>query len=220
VRRRLTFSNVVALIALAVALGGGAYAAVGGGFVSAGGTIQGCVNNGTLDVVAAGKSCPRGTQSLPFNQRGPAGAPGAGPAWYSYAPGAVDFTNSSGGSPAPKTLASRFLPAGIYSVTAKVNLVASSTTTTSGLALCSLVSLPSHGSATEDTAAWTPTTSFSVSGALYAFDTLPLGLDINTSRPVTVSIQCLDYSAASAGSGFRIAASNAEISAVKVTGLS
>jgi hypothetical protein len=220
VRRRLTFSNVVALIALAVALGGGAYAAVGGGYVSSNGTIQGCVKNGALDVVAAGKSCPGGTVSLPFNQRGSAGKPGAGPAWYSYAPGSVDFTNHSGGSPTPKTLASRFLPAGIYSVTGKVNLVASATTATSGLALCSLVSLPSHGSATEDTAAWTPTTSFPISGTLYAFDALPLGLDINTAQPVTVSIQCLDYSGAGASSNFLIAASNAEISAVRVTGLS
>ncbi len=216
-RRRLTFSNVVAVIALAVALGGGAYAAVGGGYVGGNGTIQGCVKNGALDVLAAGKTCPRGTVSLPFNQRGPSGA---GPAWYSYAPGPVDFTNTSGGYPTPKTLASRFLPAGIYSVSAKVTLVASARTTTSGLALCSLVSLPRHGSATEDTAAWTPTTSFSASGAQYAFDSLPLGLDINTAQPVTVSLQCLDYSGQSASSSFRIAASNAEISAVKVTGLS
>ncbi|HWE32818.1 MAG TPA: hypothetical protein VG410_04985 [Solirubrobacteraceae bacterium] len=216
----MTFSNVVALIALAVALGGGAYAAVGGGFISGSGTIQGCVNRGTLDVVAAGKKCPRGTVSLPFNERG---TPGSGPAWYSYAPGGaggVDFTNTSGGQPTPKTLASRFLPAGSYSVTAKVNLVASATTATTGLAVCSLVSLPSHGSPTEDTAAWTPTTSFSVSGAVYAFNSVPLGLDIKTAQPVTVSIQCLDYSGASASSNFRIAASDAELSAVHVTGLS
>jgi hypothetical protein len=220
VRRRLTFSNVVASIALAVALGGGAYAAVGGGYVSSNGTIQGCVKNGALDVVAAGKSCPRGTVSLPFSQRGPAGKAGAGPAWYSYAPGSVDFTNHSGGSPTPKTLASRFVPAGIYTVTAKVNLVASATTPTSGLALCSLVSLPSHGAPTEDTATWTPDTSFAINGTLYASNTLPLGLDINAAQPVTVSIQCLDYSGASASSNFQIEASNAEISAVKVTGLS
>jgi hypothetical protein len=55
---------------------------------------------------------------------------------------------------------------------------------------------------------------------MYAFDALPLGLDINTAQPVTVSIQCLDYSGASASSNFQIEASNAEISAVKVTGLS
>jgi hypothetical protein len=220
VRKRLTFSNVVALIALAVALGGGAYAAVGGGFVSGSGTVQGCVNRGVLDVVAAGKTCPRGTTSLPFNQRG---APGSGPAWYSYAPGGaggVDFTNTSGGQPTPKTLVSRFLPAGKYSVTAKVTLVASATTATTGLAVCALVSLPGHGSPTEDTAGWTPTTSFSAGGAVYAFNTLPLGLDINTAQPVTVSIQCLDYSHASAGANFRIAASNAELSAVRVTQLS
>ncbi len=222
-RKRLTFSNVVALIALAVALGGGAYAAVGGGFLSGSGTIQGCVNRGALDVVAAGKKCPRGTVSLPFNQRGPAGAPGSGPAWYSYAPGGaggVDFTNTSGGPPTPKTLVSRFLPAGIYSVTAKVNLLATATTSTSGLAVCSLVSLPSHGSPTEDTAGWTPFTSYTISGANYAFGSLPFGLDINTGAPVTISIQCLDYSNPSATSNFRIAASDAEISAVRVTRLS
>lgn len=221
-RRRLTFSNVVAVIALAVALGGGAYAAVGGGYVSSTGTIQGCVKRGALQVVAAGKRCPHGTVSLPFNQRGPAGTPGSGPAWYSYAPGAggVDFTNKSGGNPTPKTLVSRFVPAGIYSVTAKVNLEASDTSVTSGLVTCALVDLPNGGSPTEDTASWTPVTDFPVSGNLYAFDALPLGLDVNSKQPVTLSVQCLDYTGSSAGSDFHIAASDAEISAVRLTGLS
>jgi hypothetical protein len=53
-RSHLTFSNVVATVALFVALGGGAYAAVGSTFVSNSGTIQGCwgaevfVTDGTL----------------------------------------------------------------------------------------------------------------------------------------------------------------------------
>jgi hypothetical protein len=222
-RRRLTFSNVVAVAALFVALGGGAYAVAGGGYVSGSGTIQGCVKRGALDVVQAGKRCPRGTVSLPFNQRGPAGAPGSGPAWYSYAPGGsggVDFTNKSGGAPTPKTLVSRFLPAGSFSVTAKVNLAASATTVVAGVATCALLDYPSSGAPTQDTATWSPITDFPISGVLYAFDSLPLALDVNTTVPTTVSVQCLDYSGSSASSTFRIAAADAEISAVKVTGLS
>jgi hypothetical protein len=72
----LTFSNVMAAIALFVALGGGAYAAVGNPFVGNGGTIQGCVKNGVLDVVKAGKRCPRHATPLRFNQVGPQGKQG------------------------------------------------------------------------------------------------------------------------------------------------
>jgi hypothetical protein len=75
-RSHLTFSNVVATVALFVALGGGAYAAVGGTFVSNSGTIHGCVKNGGLDVVKLGKRCPRHSTPLSFNQVGPQGKQG------------------------------------------------------------------------------------------------------------------------------------------------
>jgi hypothetical protein len=76
IRARLSFSNVIAMVALFVALGGAALAA-GNAFVSSSGVIQGCVGkSGVLYVVKAGKKCPKHTTSVPFNQRGPRGTNG------------------------------------------------------------------------------------------------------------------------------------------------
>jgi hypothetical protein len=81
VKARLTYANVVASVAVFIALGGGAYAATGTSLESSNGAINGCVpkRGGTLLVLRAGKRCPRGDTSLAFNARGrvgPAGAPG------------------------------------------------------------------------------------------------------------------------------------------------
>lgn len=76
-RARLNFANVTSAVALFVALGGGAYAAASGSFVSSSGAIRGCVKrNGTLLVVKAGRRCPHGTTMLSFNQRGERGSTG------------------------------------------------------------------------------------------------------------------------------------------------
>jgi hypothetical protein len=72
---------VVALIALAVALGGSAFAA-GGGFAGSDGTIQGCVTQpgfinsitgtaGAVLIVAPGESCPAGTTPQSFSASRP-----------------------------------------------------------------------------------------------------------------------------------------------------
>lgn len=85
-RRRLrlhaTYANVASTLALFIALGGGAYAAVGNPFVGHGGVIHGCipVNGGVLTVIRRGDACPKGTRSLRFNRtgkRGKTGKPGA-----------------------------------------------------------------------------------------------------------------------------------------------
>ena len=78
-------SMVVALIALAVALGGSALAA-GGGFAGSDGTIQGCVTQpglinsitgtaGAVLVVAPGKTCPAGTTPQSFAAGAGSGTP-------------------------------------------------------------------------------------------------------------------------------------------------
>ncbi|HEY1594694.1 MAG TPA: hypothetical protein VGF74_04805 [Thermoleophilaceae bacterium] len=75
-RAHLTYANVMATIAVFIALGGGAYAA-SGGFASSTGVVHGCVGRqGALSVVRAHKRCPKGTKRLTFNQRGQAGANG------------------------------------------------------------------------------------------------------------------------------------------------
>jgi hypothetical protein len=217
----LTFANVVASVALFVAVGGAAYAA-GGGFVSATGTIQGCVKRGYLAVAKVGHNCPRGSVYLPFNQAGRPGQDG-GPGWYTYASGGaagINFTNTSGAIPTPKTIASRFLPAGSYSITAKVDLQISDSAVVAGVATCALVDMPSSGPPTEDPATWSGTADFAVGSNYFAYGALPFGLDITTTQPTTISVQCGDYTGASSGSPFAISASNAEISAVKVTAVS
>jgi hypothetical protein len=75
-RAHLTYANVMATIAVFIALGGGAYAA-SGGFASSTGVVHGCVGKqGALSVVKAHKRCPKGMKTLTFNQRGQAGANG------------------------------------------------------------------------------------------------------------------------------------------------
>ncbi len=86
-RGHLSYANVMASIAVFVALGGGAYAATSS-FVAGNGTIRGCVSKhgGTLQVVKAGKKCPKRTVALSFNQTGPKGTQGAAGAAGSQGP--------------------------------------------------------------------------------------------------------------------------------------
>lgn len=77
-RKHLSYANLMATLAVFVALGGGAYGAVSGSFVAGNGAIKGCVpkKGGALRVVKAGERCPKGTAVLSFNQRGQTGQTG------------------------------------------------------------------------------------------------------------------------------------------------
>jgi hypothetical protein len=82
--KRVSYANVVASLALFVALGGGAYAATSA-FVSSTGAVTACVSKhgGAVAIVKAGRHCPKATTLLSLSERGqpgaagPAGAPGA-----------------------------------------------------------------------------------------------------------------------------------------------
>lgn len=66
-------------------------------FVGNGGSIQGCVKNGLLEVVKAGKRCPRHSTPLPFDRVGPRGAQGIqGVQGPQGIPGPVTTTAPSG----------------------------------------------------------------------------------------------------------------------------
>ena len=81
----LSYSNVMATIAVFIALGAGAYAATT--FVTSSGAIRGCVTKGgQITLIKKGSRCPKGRQLIGWNQQGvpghsgsngSAGAPGA-----------------------------------------------------------------------------------------------------------------------------------------------
>ncbi|MDQ6805783.1 MAG: hypothetical protein M3065_12630 [Actinomycetota bacterium] len=223
----MTFGNVVALTALFVALGGGAYAAVGNPFVSARGTIRGCVKHGSLNIVKAGKRCPKGTTSLPFSQNGPQGKAGAqgaqGPAGAAAAFFAYGGASTVALSPVATTvtvLSKTGLPAGTYAITGKVNLTATDAHPgTTSQVNCQLVDVPASGSTVGDSGFWTPSTSALVSSTYEAQTALPFGLDLTTTQTSTVTLQCQDIANNNASPSFSLTASNAEISAVQVSAL-
>lgn len=228
IRSRLTFGNLVAVAALFVALGGGAYAAVGNPFVSKRGTIQGCVTSGALDVVKAGKRCPKGTTSLPFSQTGPRGKqgnqgnpgiPGTSTAYFVYgATNGISLSTSAAGM--VTVVVKSGVPAGTYAVTGKVNLTAQDThPNTTSQVNCQLVDGPVAGSTTGDSDFWTPTTNALIGGAYEDQTTLALALDLKTTQTSTVSLKCDDLANNNATSSFGLSASNAEISAVQVSAL-
>lgn len=108
-RSRLTYANVMATVAMFIALGGGAYAAATGSFVGHNGVIHGCVlSSGQLDVIKPGKHCPRKTASLSFAANGRAGA--RGPAGTPGQPGSPGSPGQPGspGSPAASAFTSGF----------------------------------------------------------------------------------------------------------------
>jgi hypothetical protein len=96
---------VIALTLASLSLTAGL--AVAARSVGNGGSIQGCVmKNGVLEVMKAGKRCPRRSRPLPFNQVGPQGSQGLqgvqgpqgaqGPQGVQGIPGPVTTTAPSG----------------------------------------------------------------------------------------------------------------------------
>ena len=223
---RLTLGNVLAIVGVFVALAGGAYAAVKSygdirnPYVSRSGTIQGCVKHGALDVVKAGKHCRKGSISLPFNQKAQQASQGsAGAGYFVYGAAAGVSLSSKVASPVA-VVAKSNVPAGIYVITAKVNLTASDAHPgTSSEVNCQLVDTPASGTPVGDSDFWTPITNALVSSTYEDQTTLPLALDLTTTSTSTVSLTCDDVSNNNTTASFALSASNAEISAVQVSSL-
>jgi hypothetical protein len=103
--RSLSYANVMATIAVFLALGGGAFAATTG-LKTKGGTIHGCVSARThvLTVLKPGKRCGRGHLSLKFNATGTRGVTGpAGPTGQAGAAGAPGPEGDTGRAGTPGT---------------------------------------------------------------------------------------------------------------------
>ncbi len=79
IRRHLSYANVVASIALFIALGGGAYAVVGNGFLGRSGTVRTCIQSADheLQVITPDGRCRAGSIPLALNQKGQRGPRGA-----------------------------------------------------------------------------------------------------------------------------------------------
>jgi len=93
-RAHLTYANVMATLAVFVAIGGGAVAI--GGVVDSNGEVRACYvkkgpNRGDVRLLVKGK-CSKSERAINWSQRGPSGAPGApgqqGPAGEQGPPGA------------------------------------------------------------------------------------------------------------------------------------
>jgi hypothetical protein len=70
-----TYANVMATVAVFLALGGGAFAATS--LIGSDGQIHGCVTKkGQLTVPKPGKKCAKGTTAIAWNQKGPIGPQG------------------------------------------------------------------------------------------------------------------------------------------------
>jgi hypothetical protein len=77
-RTRLTYANAMATIAVFIALGGGAYAAVSS-IPGPDGVIHGCYakRRGNLRLVPAGRRCARSERAIAFTETGPPGLRGS-----------------------------------------------------------------------------------------------------------------------------------------------
>lgn len=96
---RLTYSNVVASVAIFVAMGGGAYAV--SAIPASNGVVYSCFHKktGKLRVVKQGKRCSKKERKLSWNARGQAVAPGAkGDTGSQGAAGAAGAAGSAGGT--------------------------------------------------------------------------------------------------------------------------
>lgn len=101
--RHLTYSNVLATIAIFAAMGGGAYAVTA--IPARGGVAYACFQkkSGSLRVVKQGKRCKRRERAISWNVRGPAGPQGAkgdagsqGPSGSPGSAGAIGGTGAIG----------------------------------------------------------------------------------------------------------------------------
>jgi hypothetical protein len=98
-RERMTFSNVVSVLALFVALGGGALAA--SSIVGRDGKVHACYakSSGAVRLVGQTKACNRSERKASWNQKGQKGARGQQGAPGTPGTKGADGTNGSAGAP-------------------------------------------------------------------------------------------------------------------------
>ncbi len=214
---------VLASVALAVALGGAAWAAI----PTAEGVIHGCYNkrSGQLRVIntAAHARCGRKEAELNWEEFGPPGPRGGGGARGATGPAGPTgpqgpsnaYAASQSGSLAlsgtAKSVLSSSLPAGKYVLSASVKI----TNTNEGAgepseqATCAIKAVPALSS-TPEASATVPSVNRSE-----ASETVPLDGTLSLSAPETLELSCMQVSSAPDAT----TASQAQIDAVQVADL-
>jgi hypothetical protein len=100
--------NIVAWLALFIALGGGAFAATGG-FVGSNGTVTVCVGKGgALTAVKSGRRCPKRQTTLLLNQLGRPGTNGVNGSNGAQGPGGAQGPTGPSTGPAGGDLAGSY----------------------------------------------------------------------------------------------------------------
>ena len=221
-RARLSFANMVAVIALFVALGGVAVAS--NVFVSSSGVIKGCVaGNGTLSVVKPGHPCPAGSKALPFNQHGPAGKQGPAGSngtthgYQAVANGPVDITADVLQQQINlQTIGQLSLPAGTFAITAKAgyNLMGPAGTSTEVGFSCRLRDSSEGPRDFATVGGWLGAPNGVSQGA---FDgTVSLVGDVSNSAPASEIVECGDTQSSSVTAGVDYKIDSLVIQAVKL----
>jgi hypothetical protein len=223
IRRHLSYANVVASIALFLAMTGGAYAVVGNPFVGANGAISVCVqpSNHLLSVVKPGHKCPKHDIALTVNEQGQRGSVGSRGATGPPGPAGISTgVSTTSGTSVPLTQGSTLATvmtspavatAGQYYVNASVMLVVAQGDTVACITAV-------NGGTTGPFATIGPASN-------QTYETLPLADDVSVPAGDTVSVQCTDYTSNSATSFYDgaitatlIGSDNAPASASRNTG--
>jgi hypothetical protein len=213
-RRRVSYANVAATLALVIALGGGtAWAAKHIHYLI---TSTHQIKPTVLKQLhgAKGANGTNGTNGA----QGPAGPAGAAGAVAGYAvteSSSVTFTAGTLGS--PTTVLSLNLPAGSFLVNAKTVVIASDSEAPSGTDYADITCQLVDGS-TSDTAWWV--TDFSPERLLSEYSgrsTLPTEIAVSSSAASTVTLNCDKLGSVPTSTDITLTASYGEIQAVQTS---
>jgi hypothetical protein len=210
----------LSVIALVIAAAGGAYAASGGG------TITACVHKhgGTL---YKAKKCSKGDAKISWNKAGQRGSTGkngtngkngnngnngnnGAVAAFTTAPLSATVNFTTAGLLTQKTILSLTLPAGDYAISANTTATLSANAVTNYDVNCSLVD-----GATNDLVAGGGTSESNGHGDV----NLAMNIDVSETATSTVSIECYNATTTPAA-GFNLFANSAAISAVQANSVS
>ncbi len=205
-RKRLSYANVTATLALVFALGGGTAWATHHYLIVS--TKQ--IKPSLLKVLRGASGAPGANgRDGAAGPTGPAGANGAVAGYFAQTSAHTPFTGSSNVAILTKTL-----PAGSYVLNANETFGASSTAATTEFEVTCTLSDSAAGTPT-DTGAYEGLTNIILLGGPTNLNSVNMTLAINTTAPSTATIACSD--AYNTGNGYQVSNFSAALSAVQAT---